>query len=136
MSTASAMSQSYSMDSGAVDVRTLSECIDVLVECARTCTMCADACLGEELVAHLTTCVRTNADCADICFVAAKVLSRPTGHSAELKRHLLETCVIACDRCADECRKHSLRHHHCQVCAEACRRCSAICRELAEALQG
>jgi hypothetical protein len=98
------------------------------------CTACADACLGEETVAHLTKCVRTNLDCADVCETTSRVLSRHTGYDAHLTRAVLEACMQACRSCADECERHASLHEHCRICAESCRTCEQACRDLIEAL--
>ena len=40
--------------------------IKTINECAKVCTICADACVGEKDV-MLTKCIRSCLDCADIC---------------------------------------------------------------------
>src|SRR3954451_5038502 len=122
MSNASAMLDTYPLDLGQLDKRTLSSCIDACFDCSQTCTACADACLSEEMVAELTKCIRTNLDCADICDTTGRVLSRHTGYDANLTKALLETCAAVCKACGDECAGHADMHEHCRVCAEACRR--------------
>lgn len=54
----------------------LIRCIEACFDCAQTCTVCADACLGEEMAAQLTQCIRLNMDCADICSAAGHIASR------------------------------------------------------------
>lgn len=117
-----------------LDRELLARTIDAAVECAQTCTACADACLSEDMVAELRTCIRTNLDCADVCTATANVLSRHTGYDANLTRAQLEACVRACRSCADECSRHAEMHEHCAVCAESCRRCEAACAELIAAI--
>src|ERR687891_69788 len=41
-------------------------CIEACVDCAATCTSCADANLGESDVPALVRCVRRCLDCADV----------------------------------------------------------------------
>jgi hypothetical protein len=113
-----------------LDRTRLAATIDAVTACAQTCTACADACLGEPMVAELTTCIRTDLDCADICATTARVLSRHTGYDATITRGILETCAVACRSCGDECERHAGTHEHCRVCAEACRACEAACRDL------
>jgi hypothetical protein len=113
-----------------VDHRKLAETIDTLLACSEACTACADACLGEIMVAELTRCIRRNLDCADICATTARVLSRHTGNDISISRMLLEACALACRSCADECGAHASEHEHCRICAEACRACEAACRDL------
>lgn len=113
-----------------LDREQLARVVDALVECAQACTACADACLGEEVVADLRTCIRTNLDCADSCGTTARILSRQTGGDPTVTRAHLEACVVACRACGDQCEQHAGMHERCRVCAEACRACEQVCREL------
>lgn len=103
--------------------------IEEAYACAATCLVCADACLGEGMVADLTQCIRVDLDCADVCFATGKVASRRTGSNEALIVSQLRTCVESCRICAEECEKHAGMHDHCRLCAEACRRCERACRE-------
>lgn len=117
-----------------LDTELLARVIDTLTACSQACTACADACLGEELVAELRRCVRTNLDCADSCATTARILSRHTGDDADITRVHLEACLAACTACANECEQHAGMHAHCRICAEACRDCEAACRDLLTAI--
>ncbi len=103
--------------------------IDAANACALTCTVCADACLAEEMVADLVQCIRLTLDCADVCRVTSVLASRRAGSDEALIAAQLEVCQQACRRCAEECGRHADRHEHCRICADACRRCEAACRE-------
>jgi len=103
--------------------------IEACYDCSQTCTSCADACLGEAMVQHLTQCVRSCLDCADVCAVAGQLGTRRTGSNEALIASMLETCQLACRLCAEECERHAEMMEHCRICAEACRRCEAACRE-------
>jgi hypothetical protein len=117
-----------------VDAELLARTIDALVECASTCTQCADACLAERDVADMVRCVRTDLDCADVCLATSRVVSRQTEFDADVTRALLEACAVACRTCGDECEGHAEHMAHCRVCAESCRRCEQACRELLAAM--
>lgn len=103
-------------------------CIDECYACVQACTVCADACLAESMVEHLRQCIRLNLDCADLCQAVATIASRSTGSNEEVLRHALETCCIACGRCAKECESHASAHEHCRICAKECRECEDACR--------
>jgi hypothetical protein len=113
-----------------LDRAKLAATIDTLLACSQACTACADACLGEDMVAELTKCIRTDLDCADICATTARVLSRHTGYDANISRSLLEACATACRACGDECAGHADMHEHCRICADTCRACERTCRDL------
>lgn len=113
-----------------LDLTVLSECIGACVECADVCSSCADACLGEQNVQMLTRCIGINLDCADICQTTARVLSRQTEVVPQLLRAQLESCVVSCRLCAQECGSHAEMHQHCRICRSACQNCEKICQEL------
>lgn len=118
-----------------VDGDVLARTIDALVECANTCSQCADACLSEEgLSPELAKCIRLNLDCADVCTATSRVVSRQTEYDANVTRPLLEACAATCKSCGDECEGHSGHMDHCRVCAESCRLCEQACRELLDAM--
>ena len=107
----------------------LSACIEACFDCAQACAACADACLGEENIAMLMRCIRLNQDCGDICIATGTILSRQQQPDARLLRSQLDTCLLACQVCADECAKHASKHEHCRVCADACRTCATACQD-------
>jgi hypothetical protein len=117
-----------------VDGAQLARTIEELIDCANTCTQCADACLSEDGHAELARCIRLNLDCADICASTSRVVSRQTEYDANVTRPLLEACIAACRSCADECERHADAMAHCRVCAEQCRRCEEACQALLSAM--
>jgi hypothetical protein len=117
-----------------VDAARLAETIEMLIDCANTCTQCADACLSEGNAAELAKCIRLNLDCADICATTSRVVSRQTEYVANVTRPLLEACITACRSCGDECERHADHMEHCGICAEQCRRCEEACRSLIDAM--
>jgi hypothetical protein len=108
----------------------LLRCIDECFDCSATCTACADACLGESDVVELVRCVRLNLDCADVCEATGRVVTRQTEPDLAVLRAALQSCVVACVACAEECDRHAPHHDHCRVCAEVCRRCEQACSDL------
>lgn len=121
--------RSFSVDAGV-----LAAAIEALIECANTCTQCADACLSEQDVAAMVKCIRLNLDCADVCTATSRVVSRQTEYDANVTRAQLEACIAACKSCGDECERHGEHMAHCRVCAESCRRCEQACRDLLAAM--
>jgi len=108
----------------------LAHCVEACVICATTCTSCADACLGEEMVKELLHCIRTNLDCADICQATGHILVRQTEPDWRLLYHQVEACQAACRTCAAICDQHAEMHEHCRICAEACHQCEQACDKL------
>lgn len=121
----------------AVEGRTntaLIRCIEACYDSAQACTVCADACLGEERVEDLLQCVRLNLDCADVCAATGQVASRRTGTNELVILRMIETCAEACRLCGDECEDHAGEHEHCRICADSCRRCEEACRAAADTI--
>jgi hypothetical protein len=105
------------------------DAIRILIECARECRSCAQACQDEDEAASLVACIAVNQDCADICALGADLLRR---HSVFHAR-LIQLCAEACETCAEECARHS-DMEHCRECEEVCHRCAEACRNLSGAL--
>ena len=101
--------------------------IEEAYACAQSCIACADACLGEEMVADLRQCIRLNLDCGEICQAAGRMASRRTGSNETVLRAVIEACARSCRECGEECGRHADRHEHCRICAEACRTCAEAC---------
>jgi hypothetical protein len=99
-------------------------------ESAETCTICADACLGEDESKELAICIRQCLDCAAICEATARIIARQTASKPELQRRQIEACIAACEACAEACGEHAQIHDHCRLCRDACESCAALCRDL------
>jgi hypothetical protein len=108
----------------------IADAVQATIECAQTCTACADACLSEDQLEQLRKCIRSDLDCADICDTTARVLSRHTGYDANITRAQLQACIQACHSCGEECEAHAGKHEHCRICAQTCRRCAEVCQSL------
>ncbi|MEW6378161.1 MAG: four-helix bundle copper-binding protein [bacterium] len=108
--------------------------IDETSLCSQTCTACADACVGEK-DPMLAACIRLNTDCADICDTTGRLLSRLTETPMNVVRSQLQTCIVACLECTQECEKHAEQYGHCQICSDTCARCAQVCNDLLAAMQ-
>jgi hypothetical protein len=114
-----------------LDQGQLAQAVQSLKECASTCTICADACLSEKMVAELVRCIRLNQDCAGICAATADVLMRSVAEpQRSMLRHMVEACAAVCQACGQECARHAQMHEHCRICADSCRHCEDVCRQL------
>jgi hypothetical protein len=118
-----------------VDRETLARCVAACFDCVASCTVCADADLGEEDVSGMRRCIRRCLDCADVCYATGRLVSRQTETEQETSRAQVESCLRACSACADECERHAEHHEHCRICAETCRRCERACAELLDAIR-
>ena len=117
-----------------IDQEALARCITECFDCARSCTVCADADLAEEDVSEMRRCIRLCLDCADVCIATGQVVSRQTEYEPETSRAQVESCRRSCSTCAEECERHAQHHEHCRICAEDCRRCEEACAGLLDAI--
>jgi hypothetical protein len=113
-----------------IKVDAFGACIEACFDCSQACAGCADACLSEQQLQDLIHCIRLNLDCEDICATTGRMLSRLTNPAQELLRSQIETCLMACQLCAEVCEKYADKLAHCAACADACRRCEEACRRL------
>lgn len=134
MAHAQPMLETHPYAGGTMQIDALAEILHHLEECAQTCSLCADACLAEDMVDELRRCIRLNLDCADLCRTTAAVLSRQVEPDTTTIGALLEACRAACGACGNECAGHADMHEHCRVCAEACERCEQACARALELL--
>jgi len=114
----------------ALDRDELLRCIEECIDCAATCTSCADADLAEPDVAEMVRCIRLCLDCADACEATGRILIRQTQPDIGVLLAMTEACAVACHACAHECEKHAAHHEHCRICAGVCRRCEQACKDL------
>ena len=110
-------------------------CIEQCFRCGSVCASCADACLGEEMVASLRRCIQLNLDCAVICLATGQVAIRRTSENREVLMKMIDACARACAACGEECARHAESHEHCRVCADECHRCEDACREALTLMQ-
>jgi hypothetical protein len=105
-------------------------CIDECLDCAASCTSCADDSLSEDDSSEMTRVIRLALDCSEVCDATRRIVIRQTTPDFRVTRATLETCVTACVACSEECDLHAAHHQHCRICAEVCRRCQQACENL------
>jgi hypothetical protein len=117
-----------------VDLDALLACLERCVDCAASCTACADASLSETDVADMVRCIRLCLDCGDACEATTRVTTRQSNVDLDLVRAQLTACSLACLKSAEECERHAAHHEHCRLCADTCRRCKTACDTLIAAI--
>jgi len=73
----------------------------------------------------MARCIRLDRECADICSLAAKAMQS----NSPLVKEICLLCADICEKCGEECKKHS-HHEHCLQCAESCFKCAEFCRKM------
>jgi hypothetical protein len=100
-----------------------SELITLLHECAKICDHCCAECLKEYEVMDLANCIRIDMVCGSVCRTTALLLE-----NGFADKTAFELCERICRRCAEECNEHE--HDHCKECAKICTECADECRKM------
>lgn len=116
-----------------IDATAFENAFEALARCERRSLECVDACLSVADAATMAECVRRDLDCAGVCGVTRSAMTRWRSWEPFTVRALLEACIAATARSADECQRHE--HEHCRRCAEQSRECEAMCRALAAEIE-
>ena len=98
-----------------LDRNAMLRCIDECLDCAASCTSCADADLAEDDVREMVRCIRLCLDCAEVCDATGHIVTRQTAPDLRLIRAMVEACSVACLACAEECDRHAAHHEHCRL---------------------
>ncbi len=100
------------------------DCIDACVVCAVTCSHCATECLKEDDLKMLSRCIQLDLECAAICRSAAEVMSLGSDYSAHLCRICADVCNACAEECEkhaemgmEHCRECA---EACRKCADSC----------------
>lgn len=103
------------------------ELLALLGKCASICSYCATACLEEADVKMLTQCIKLDLDCAEICTASASFLSRGSVHAKHLLRECAEICAACAAECGKHAHmQHCERCSQiCKQCADACKQAQA-----------
>lgn len=101
-------------------------CIDACYACAAACDHCSIACLQEDDVKMMSRCIALDMDCAQICRLAAACMARGSEFAKTICTLCAEICQACGDECAkhqaEHCQECARACHH---CAEECRRMAA-----------
>lgn len=102
------------------------DCIRECQACAVACNHCAAACLQEPDVRPMTRCIALDIDCAQVCELAAAVMARASEQAKAICRACADVCQACGEECAnhdmDHCRQCA---QACRRCADECRHMAA-----------
>jgi hypothetical protein len=101
-------------------------CIEACLRCTAVCHHCAKSCTQEDDVKMMSRCIQLDMECAAICTVTAQLMSLGSEKAKDISRLCAEICEACGKECGQhhtercqECAKTCLR------CAEECRRMAA-----------
>ena len=105
--------------------RSMRECIDACVDCARVCAETLTYCLSKGGEHVRPEHLKALQDCVDICATDAAFMVRGSEHHTEL----CGVCADVCQACAVSCEGFG-NDAQMKACAEACRRAAESCRKM------
>lgn len=109
--------------------RQLADLQELLADCRIACGHAADTWLANSpLAPDALRCIRLLLDCADLCSAAEELLPFADEINPMLLRSRLNTCAVACDRCAREAARY--RTGPAATTVESCRRAGRAAQEI------
>ena len=101
-------------------------CVEACNTCADACDHCASACLQEDDVKMMTRCIALDIDCAAICRLAAGAMARGSECADTICEACAEICDACAEECAQHEHGHCQAcAEACRQCAEECREMAA-----------
>jgi hypothetical protein len=108
----------------------MQSCIDACLDCAAECQNCASACLHEDDVKMLSRCIQLDLECAEACFASARLMGLRGEHAAAFCitcAEICEACAEECEKHAEHGMDHCRRcAEACRRCAEECRAMAGV----------
>ncbi|MEP7278416.1 MAG: four-helix bundle copper-binding protein [Bacteroidota bacterium] len=97
--------------------------LNALHVCADACNFCTTACLGEPDVKMMTACIRLDMDCAAICSLTAQFIARKSIHGKHLLKECAELCGLCAAECEKHEHMQHCKDcaHACRVAEKACK---------------
>jgi hypothetical protein len=95
--------------------------MEMLVACAATCNSCMSQCLEEKDVRKMTACIQLDIDCAAICSLAASYISRNSKFIRDILPICNDICIACAEECEKHPMDHCKRCAAiCRQCSEQC----------------
>ena len=99
------------------------DCIDACNACAIACNTCFAHCLQEDDVKMMSRCIALDVDCAAICSLAADLMSRNSEVAKHFCRLCSEVCLACASECEQHHHEHCQAcAAACKQCAQACQK--------------
>jgi len=103
---------------------TYKTCIEACLRCAAICNHCASSCLQEEDVKMMTRCIQLDMECAALCYAAAQVMSIGGENAEEICKICADGCFACAEECNKHAHNKHCQEcaEACRLCAEECRK--------------
>lgn len=98
------------------------DCLRAVNQCAAACLQCVVGCLDEIEVRAMTRCITLNLECADLCRLAATSIARNSEHLRAILLLCATACDSCFNECSKHDMTHCQHGAKaCKHGAEACR---------------
>lgn len=98
--------------------------LTALHNCVSECNHCITACLDEADLKMLSKCIKLDIDCAEICTLTAALIARGSEHGKHMLKECAEVCNACAEECEkhakmgmEHCKTCA---EACRNCAKAC----------------
>lgn len=105
----------------------MQECIDLCLDCSKTCLELIPYCLNEGQEHADPTHILLLQNCAEICRTSGNFMISNSAFSGDV----CKVCAEVCKQCADDCDGFG-DDERMQQCAESCRACAESCQKMAK----
>lgn len=97
--------------------------INALTNCASACNYCTTACLEEMDVKMMTACIKLDIDCAALCSLTAGFIARGSVHGKHLLKECAELCGLCAAECEKHSSMQHCKDcaAACRTCEQACK---------------
>jgi len=97
-------------------------CLEACNACAVSCLQCVAACLKESDVKSMTNCIALDLECAEICRLCVSSMARNGACMKQICELCAAVCDMCAAECAKHTHAHCKEcADACKRCAEACR---------------
>ena len=102
---------------------TYKSCIEACLKCAAICNHCASSCLQEDDVKMMSRCIQLDMECAAMCYLAAQLMSVGSEKTNEVCKICASMCDACSAECGHHKNEHCMEcYNACKECAEECRK--------------
>lgn len=109
----------------------IKNCVEACIACATSCNHCAVSCLEEENVKNLTKCIKLDLECAAMCKAVAELLNIEGAYSKELCQLCVAICNACAEECEKHAKMGMEHCEECAEACRACaKETMAIYQEL------
>lgn len=95
--------------------------IDACLKCAAICNHCASSCLKEDDVKMMSRCIQLDMECATVCYATAQLMSLGSEKVKDMCKLCAAVCGACAIECSQHDNEHCRECEAiCRECADLC----------------